>query len=74
MSRMSWTQTDLDNVEAALASGVLTCEVNGRRVTYQATADLLRLRNSIRAYLDGQSSGSTNQLTPRHQVASFADG
>jgi hypothetical protein len=73
MSRMSWTQTDLDNVEAAIASGVLTCEVNGRRVTYQTTADLLRVRSAIRVYLDGQSSGSTSQLTPRYQVASFAD-
>lgn len=73
MCLMSWTQTDLDSVEAAIASGVLTCDVNGRRVTYQTTADLLRTRSAIRAFLEGQSSGST-QNSPRHRIASFADG
>ena len=69
---MSWTQADLDNLEAALASGVLTCDVNGRRVTYQSTADLLRARNAVQADLATKSSGSTPS-SPRFRVASFAD-
>lgn len=69
---MSWTQADLDNLEAALASGVLTCDVNGRRVTYQSTADLLRARNAVQAALSAAASGSTQHF-PRFRVASFAD-
>ena len=43
-----FTQDDLKNVEAALASGVLTLRLAGREVTYQTTSDLLRAREAIR--------------------------
>ena len=43
-----FTQDDLKNVEAALASGVLTLRLAGREVTYQSTSDLLKAREAIR--------------------------
>ncbi|SDV47923.1 phage head-tail joining protein, partial [Chitinasiproducens palmae] len=41
---MALTQTDLDALDQAIASGVLTCELDGQRVTYQSTDQLMRAR------------------------------
>ena len=38
---MPWTQTDIDNLKAAIASGVLEVEYHDRRVKYQTTTDML---------------------------------
>lgn len=33
---MALTQTDIDKLEKAMVSGILTVEIEGRRVTYQS--------------------------------------
>lgn len=38
---MPWTQTDVDNLKAAIARGVLEVEYHDRRVKYQTTTDML---------------------------------
>lgn len=48
---MAFTQSDLDAVERAIASGELTIISNGRTVTYRSMSDLLRARDTIRADL-----------------------
>lgn len=53
---MAFTQTDLAAIEAALATGELTVEVAGRRVTYQSAEDLRTRRDIIRGEL--QSAGT----------------
>lgn len=57
---MAFTQTDLDAINAAVATGELTVEVNGRRVTYRSMADLERARGIIQADLGaaGQAGAS----------------
>lgn len=57
---MAFTQTDLDNINAAIASGELTVEVNGRRVTYRSIADLERARSMIQGDLAAAASGSAS--------------
>lgn len=57
---MAFTQTDLDNVNAAIAVGEMTVEVNGRRVTYRSIAELERARSIIQSDLASASSGSTS--------------
>jgi len=52
---MAFTQQSLDAIESAIASGTLTVEYNGKRITYQSTADLIRVRNMIRADLENRS-------------------
>lgn len=54
---MAFTETDLSNIEAAIATGELTVEVSGRRVTYRSVEELRMARNLIRG--DLQSSGSS---------------
>lgn len=39
---MALTQTDVDNLESALASGELTVEYDGRRVTFRSVAELVQ--------------------------------
>jgi len=52
---MAFTQQNLDAIESAIASGTLTVEYNGKRITYQSTADLIRVRNMIKADLENRS-------------------
>jgi len=52
---MAFTQQSLDAIENAIASGTLTVEYNGKRITYQSTADLIRVRNMIKADLENRS-------------------
>lgn len=51
---MSWTQSDLEAVEAAIASGMLSVSIAGRTVTYRSLEELQRARDLIR-----QSLGTT---------------
>lgn len=52
---MSFTSADLAAVDAAIATGELTVEVNGRRVTYRSMDDLERARTLIKGDLAAQS-------------------
>lgn len=55
---MAFTQTDLDNINAAIATGEMTVEVNGRRVTYRSIADLEKARTIIQGDLAAATPGS----------------
>lgn len=44
---MAFTQTDLDNINAAIATGDLSVEVNGRKLVYRSMDDLLKARAII---------------------------
>jgi roadblock/LC7 domain-containing protein len=44
---MAFTQTDLDNINTAIATGELAVEVNGRKVVYRSMDDLLKARALI---------------------------
>jgi predicted RNA-binding protein len=48
---MAYTLEQLANVEEAIASGTLRVELNGRLVVYQSLADLIRLRDMMKAEL-----------------------
>lgn len=54
---MALTQSDLDNVNAAIASGELRATVNGRTVEYRSIADLLKARATIEADIAKATSG-----------------
>ncbi len=48
---MAFTQTDLDNVRAAIATGEKSVMVNGRRVEYRDMNELLQAEARIQAAL-----------------------
>lgn len=44
---MAFTQSDLTNIDAAIATGELSVEVNGRKIVYRSVDDLLKARSTI---------------------------
>lgn len=48
---MAFTQTDLDNINTAIATGELSVEVNGRKVVYRSMDDLMKARGIIESDL-----------------------
>jgi len=55
---MPFTSTDLANVDAAIASGELAVEVNGKRITYRSVQELMVARSAI--LNDIATTGGTN--------------
>lgn len=62
---MAYTQTQLDGLKAAYASGVLSVEYAGRRTTFQSRADM----RAIIAEIEDALSPST--VVPSRTVAGF---
>jgi len=62
---MAWTQTDLDEIEKAIATGARRVKFSDREVEYASTTDLLRVRDLIRKTLGTASEGSGN-IYPTH--------
>jgi hypothetical protein len=60
---MAFTTTQLAAVEAAIASGELTVEYDGKRVTYRDMDDLRAARDLIRGELI--EAGTITETTPR---------
>lgn len=50
---MAISQLDLDALDAAIASGALSVEFDGRRVTYQNTAQMITARQHTAQVLSG---------------------
>jgi hypothetical protein len=48
---MAYTLTQLDAIEAAIATGTNRVEIDGRIVVYQKLSDLMALRNQVAAEL-----------------------
>lgn len=55
---MPFTSTDLANVDAAIASGELAVEVNGKRITYRSVDDLIKARAAILGEIAATGSAS----------------
>lgn len=47
----SFTQGQLDALNAMIAGGVLESEYEGRRIKYRSLAELIRARDTVRAGL-----------------------
>lgn len=69
---MAFTQSQLDALDEAIAGGVLTVRTaDGKLVTYQDMAALLKARDLVASSL-AASSGAARAY-PRHQLADFSD-
>jgi len=56
---MALTQTDLDNIDTAIAASELEVEVDGRRVKYRSMNELLKARSHV-ASVVAAAGGSGN--------------
>ena len=66
---MAWTESDIEVIERAIASGTLSVQYADRSVTYRSVTDLLKARNAMRAVINGSSAGTTSCT-----YASFSKG
>lgn len=62
---MGFSATDLESINAAIASGELTVSVQGRSVTYRSIDDLIKAKRVIEDGLLAQSA------TPRARTGYF---
>lgn len=60
---MSWTQTQLDALEAAIGQGALVVQYTDKRVQYRSLDEMLRIRDLMRRSLG--LSPSTTRIYPR---------
>lgn len=59
---MAYTQTDLDAINAALINGTLEVEVNGRRVRYRSTSELMRVKTMISKEIAADGGAQPNRM------------
>lgn len=60
---MPWTQTQLDAVERAIASGELTVRFGDRTVTYRSMEELLQARAVIKDALAAEAGTATDRFS-----------
>ena len=60
---MALTQTDLDALDHAIASNEVEVEMDGRRVKYKSTSELIAARNHVAALV--------RAAAPQRQRSSF---
>lgn len=58
---MAFTQTDLDNINAAIASGELRVRLQDKEVEYRTLSDMLK----VRAVIENELGGDNNMLFQR---------
>ena len=61
---MSWTSTDLTNIESAIARGQKKVQINGRMIEYQTIADMLKARDVIKQELGDQAATTAGVTRP----------
>lgn len=59
---MALTQTDLDALDKAIASGTLEVEFDGRRQRFQTTASLIDARNHVARVLNQSATNRGPQV------------
>jgi hypothetical protein len=59
---MAWTQSELDAIEDAIASGVTRVTHNGTTTEYRSLADLMRLRDEMTAGLTASGAIKIRRL------------
>lgn len=67
---MAWTQSDLDAIDKAIASGELTVHFADRSATYRSADELFKIRALIKGDLQSQSGS----VPERFSVAKTSKG
>ena len=67
---MTWTQSELDALKGAYASGTLRVSYDGKTVEYGSEADLIRRIRTI----EREIAVATNTQRPSRSLAAFRKG
>ena len=60
---MAFTQSQLDALEAAIATGTLEVRIGDKMVRYQTTVEMIRARDLLRDQLNAANPTSRTSLT-----------
>lgn len=63
---MALTQTDIDNIDTAIATGELEVEFNGRRVKYRSIAELKSAREHVASVIQANAGGGQPRRSSFH--------
>jgi hypothetical protein len=70
---MALTQTDLDNIDSAIAASELEVEVDGQRVKYRSMSELLKARAHVAGVLSGSGAAARRTGAFRFQFLTSRD-
>jgi hypothetical protein len=70
---MAVTQTDIDALNRAIASGTRSVTIGGQTVIYNTTESLIKARNDLQAQLSAQNSKASGSRKPK-QMLLFQNG
>ncbi len=70
---MAVTQTDIDALNRAIASGTRSVTIGGQTVIYNTTESLIKARNDLQAQLSAQSAQASGTRRPK-QTLLFQSG
>lgn len=68
---MALSQTDLDALDLAIASSELEVQLEGRRVKYRSTDELLKARAHIAELLNAASAGGASRSAFRFRFTTL---
>lgn len=71
MASSNVTQAQIDELDAAMARGLLTVRDGTAVLTYQSVEDMQKARTALASLLASQAD--PNRATPRYQLADFRD-
>ena len=60
---MAFTQSQLDKLEAAIATGARSIEYDGRKITYNSMAEMRELQRAMRIELGHASPSQASYLS-----------
>lgn len=66
---MAFTQTDLDAINKAIASGVLEVEFDDEKIKYNSISELLKAKNIIKSELDASANETSGGTVSRRPFA-----
>jgi hypothetical protein len=62
---MAVTQSDIDNLNAAIAKGVRSVTIGGQTVIYGTPESLIKARNDMQTQLNAQTAATTKVRKPK---------
>jgi hypothetical protein len=65
---MAVTQSDIDKLNAAIASGTRSVTIGGQTVIYNTTESLIKARNDMQTQLNAQNAATTGKRRPKQSL------
>lgn len=68
---MAVTQADIDNLNAAIASGARSVMIGGQQLTYNTSDSLIRARDDLQKQLNAQSQSASGTTRLKQSYGTY---